>query len=371
VSVTVHTVDRNQANRFPLARLGAVGGIRFTHGADGGCLEASAELDVPPSFSHSSLTAGRLFEVFDGPVRVWIGKLAPPDRGRPWRLVAAGLAGLGARFASLDSSNLPTTTLSLAVPAAITRGLPWQPPAAYPAATLTQDAPRDLGALLAATCAAQTPPRRWGVNRDALLSLVADPTAPTYRVIGSDNIGGRAIGDYYSTIIGRYYDQTATTTAARPVIKAVIAGGSSGPLATTYGANEYVLDLTALGIIPSATAQSIVNGLLTLTAPMPIVSGALTVHPGQVHTLDGVPARLTTLTGGALYRFIGVQPDPLGGALRFDLGVDVLIGEVEYDNDSQSAVLTPVNVERPDLGSIVADYTTRIARRFGVDLAAA
>lgn len=352
MTVGVVTTDPDGSNPAHLSRYGQVGGLRYSHALPRGCITCTFTLDQPVNALPGVFAAGRLVNVYDGPLLVWGGVLGDSDPGPPRQFTGYGLASLGDRYIAVSTGTTPTTDGDTAVDQAIARGLPWRRPLSLPTATLTQGAVGTVNDLLDQLAAANG--KRWQVDAYGDLTMAADSTTPDYLLVATTTPGGRAIDNYATALYGRYTD--STTTQPKLVSAGTITDTGAGPL----GVFEQVIDLTDRGPLTAAVAGNILAGMLTLTGPRAGFSGTIPVQPGQLLTLGGMPARLSTVTPGAMVRCVGVEPDPNLGELNFDTVVDLTIAETDYDATADLLTLTPVGFEPRDFAAVLEDlYPTR------------
>lgn len=331
---SVVTEDPAGGKTYNLLGIGDVGLPRYSTSWGGGCLTAEWQMPLSVDYSHFALTPGRIAYIYDGVCPVWRGVLTDPVRGRPWQINAVGLSSLFERYYS--SSATPNT----AVDAAITRGLPLAG-----RDTLTGTGATDVGSLAdLMNLAANQTGKRWGVFADGWLTQFTDPTTVDYICIAVDTPGGRTIDDYATHLYGRYLN-----SAVSPPVPTTVAysgnPGTNGPL----GRYERIVDLTPLGPMLAAAAQTHMGGMLTLVGPRTAFTSSVTVQPGALLSPGGVPVALSTVKAGKLVRFIGCVPDPAMGELSYTTSVEVMIGQTEYDATTGLLRLTPVGLVARDL----------------------
>lgn len=354
---------------YPVDAFGQVSDLKYSKGWPGGCLTCSFNVDLPPTFNHYSAIPGGSLEVYDGPRRVWLGITDEPTRGSPWSFTGSGRASLGSGFAAIRSSDgQPTQLLSEAIPYAITRGLPWIIPSSYPTATLPQAA-TDLGDLLTQITARQTPPKRWGVDEQGRVIISADPTAITYLIVAADGFGGRDISDYYSKVSVQFVDEDLTAAAPMgTMIRSMVSANAGSNVAGKHVAREKVVDVTGWGPIDKLTvAQPLANAIAATVGAQAAYTGSMTVAPGEIQDRDGNDVWLPSLEAGRLYRTLGVQPDPASGNMFFDVSVDVLIGQVDYDGETGLATLTPMAAKERDLEGLISGIVSFVGKKNHLD----
>jgi hypothetical protein len=345
VTFGVRTVNQDGSQPFPVQMLGQVSGLRYATAWPFGCTTASFDLDVPEGFSHFALKPGRIAEVYDGIHRVWGGTVQDPQRGTPWHVQMTGCAALADDYQPLTSAAVPTADPTTAVDEAILRGLPWLRRAALPAqAGAAGQTPNSLTQVLNDATAAVT--KRWAIFADRQLITASDPTTPTYVLIAADTPGSRTVDNYVTDLYLRYYDN-ATTPA---LVKTVVASTPYRP----FGRYERLVDITAQGAISAVTAQSSANAQLAASTRNLTYSGQVLVQPGALLNRGGVPVSLSTVRAGRMIEPRGASQDPTFGELYFTTVIRWVIGDCEYDVDSDTLTLAPVGAKPNDLTSVLA-----------------
>lgn len=170
MTVLAYTAALDGTDRVPLDSLGVVSALSYATAVPGGDTTCSLSLDLPVDANPPALTSGRRLEVWDGPVRVWSGVLADPQRGTPWTVSGTGLSALGKDYLALDASGNLTTNPNTAVDQAVIRGLPWTRPAALPTPTVTVSG-ADLGSLLDAVALASG--TSWTVDANGAVTVLS------------------------------------------------------------------------------------------------------------------------------------------------------------------------------------------------------
>lgn len=340
----VVTSEQDGTKPWRLDALGAVSGLRFASASPFGCLTASFDLDIPIDTSHFALRPARLVEIYDGIGRVWSGILQDPQRGTPWRVQAVGVASLADDYQPLDASLVPTADPTVAVDRAIVRGLPWARLEALPAQVgAAGQTPNSLTQVLNDCTVAVS--KRWHLFDDRRITVSVDPTTPTYLLVAADTPGSRTVDNYVTDLYLRYYD-SATTPA---LVKTVVATTTYRP----FGRFERLVDITAQGAITAAVAQANVDAQLAASTGNLAYSGQVTVQAGSLLNLGGVAVALSSVRAGRMVEVRGASQDTFG-ELNFTTVIRWVIGECEYDVDSDTLRLTPIGAKPNDLVSVLS-----------------
>lgn len=323
-----------------------------------GMFEASWSMPLPPDFEHPLLRFGTLVELMDGPVRVGSPLiLSEPARGasfsEPWRLVANGIGreveGDGS-FYALDGAGETTTIPSVAVGAAIGRGLRWDGydssvPTASIAAEDTSESLVTVGALL--TEASDALGQRWGVGDDNMVRFLSDPTSPTWQVTPDVVALGVATDSYASAVLVRYLDDVTGSPAT------VSAPASPSAVETAYSRREYRADVTSLGPIPAATAQDFADGILAKSKGRLGWTNGFTLTSQELLTIGGVPADLGMVQAGQMVRMNGLADDLVSTSGQAWL--DVTLGEAKHTDGAPTIDLSPLGLASRDMASVVEE----------------
>jgi hypothetical protein len=350
-------ISRTSTNRVALDTIGLLGGITYSSSWPGGCLTATWTIDVPADFAHPALLPGRLVDIYAGCHRVWTGRMREPDRGAPWTCHAEGLQGICGDYVAIDNTGAGVQNPNTALAQAKVRGIPLlgSNPATLPTPTLAVNASSNLADLLNAVAAAQG--QRWGVFADQLVTMTVDPTTAHYIYLLQDSFG-RTLDGYATHIYGIYLD--SATTPPRP--KVVAASTNPATTATLpFGRIEASIDLTGDGPMTSANAQTLINSAASLLGQRLNTTGSLTIQPGQLLDVGGLPAALASLQAGQAIRLVGTSPDTVLGEVNYSVGLTFVIGEVDYDTVTDTATVTAVNAQRADWQAAIEQAWTRIA----------
>lgn len=336
-----------------LPSLGDVQAVKWSSqwgpGPSGSSL-ASCTLGVDPGRDSSLLRLSQDLAVHNNGVPVFGGEMDEPERGFPWSLSASGYARRAADFLAVDGAGAPTTNPRTAVTQAIARGLPWTNPTVFDNTALGDApvAPQSLDSLL--NNWGVTVGKRWGTDPYGVAFAQADATTPTLFL------------DAYDLPIGVTDDGLYTSVHATYVSSVDGDGNPAGygheivtdSLATSYyKTREYEMDLTSLGLISGATAAAYAAQQLALLTVPQWLSRVVT-DAEHLHNAGGNPAYLPSVAAGQVVHLYNV-PHTLGG-LRSELGLNVVLGEVEYDTENPTQItLAPVNLAVRNLADALAE----------------
>lgn len=316
--------------RLYLDTLGVISGLKWSTTFPGGCTTLECNLHLPPEFSHVALMAGRRLAVQIGVDPIWAGKLLAPERGSPWKIRGIGIASMGN-----DYRITAAASLTAAVDAAISRGLPWTRPAALSTQNVALSA-RNVTDALAAVGKAEG--KGWLVTPSGVVSMITIPTAPTLILQTSRPIMATMSG-YYTALVAIYSTGTSTTAKVTVTDTAAIA---------RFGRVEAEIDITSLGTLTSAVATTRAQAILDANKPRLRVTDPIPVAPGQLRTVGGAAVDLATVQAGTVVR---LQQGDFGREFLTEpfTPLDLLIGETLYDATTETLTITPVGETRHDL----------------------
>jgi hypothetical protein len=314
-----------------LKRIGSYDELAFSHEWPHGSALVSWVMRF--GISHLSLRAGALVEVFDGGVRIWIGRLSEPSASGEFH--AVGLWQDAKGVYALDGSGNATNTPDTAIDRAITDvAVSWTRPASLSAASWgTASEPMDLLQLLDESMAGLG--LRWYVDPDGAVRASADPTTPKYYVPHAVAGHGLALAEdnYFTHLIGRYLSGVGTY--------ATVTVGTGTPR------KEGLVDLTPMGVITAPTATTELTNRLALTGARRGFAEGLELSHGQITTPGGTAVSLTTPRAGEMVRLMGVTDlTRTGLPLPY---TDIVIGSSSYKEGDGFVRLNPVGMAARNL----------------------
>lgn len=342
--------------------LGSIGTVadltwssRWVRAGFSGCYEAAWTLDIDPNATPPYLERGAVVEIVESGIVLWAGILTEPERGEPWRLHAFGYGAEAARYICLDATAATTTRPRTAVDQAITRGLPW---IRY-AFTLSDDpftasgAPTELKYLDKLLDAwTESAGYRWAVWADKEIVCATDPATPKWILTPGAGEMGVADDEYITHLYGRYVSAVDGATPPTPTEwKTVLVGDAAA--ATRWGRVEAKIDWSKLGLMDATRAASLTQARFDRVGAR---MGWTNAVEGTAYTLaaaPGVPATLSQPRAGDLLRIHGVLNTQ--GDLAIGAAVDVVLGEVRYQDGAETVYLAPVGLVPRDFQGALND----------------
>lgn len=296
----------------------------------GGPTSASFNLDADPAAQPRHLTQGATLTTHRGGV-TWKGRVASIDRDG-WKVAADGLAALVAQ----EPVGV-VGTLDAIVDAAIANGLPLTRPASLSTTTWTNNSSGSSTDLTGVTLdqpltdVLTAEGKFWRVTLDGQIIAETAPTTPAL-IVATDMVLPLTL-NAYATRVNAIYVNTSGTTLAIQLVNAAAEA--------RFGRKPVAIDLTRLGNLSAAAATAKAQAYLDLASPRMMVSGDLTVQPGQVTTASGGAVDLALLRPGVVARvqLVTLYRDALAIPSS---AVDMLLGHVSYDADAGTATLSPV-----------------------------
>lgn len=333
----------------PVAALAAgVSEPTWSHTWPGGCYEASWScLGLPKGIASPYLYWGASVQIKVGGWTVWRGILDQPGAGMT-DFTAKGLSRMGEDWGALDNTGAVTSTPSTAITQAITDGLPWTYVTGTAPLGIPNSTPENLSKLLDISSLAAG--QRWGVDAQGIFFCSADPTTPSYHVSPGDIVMGQADDDYVTHLLGWYYTALAGTPPVPSSPAAVTVADTNA--AALYGRKWARVDLTPRGVLTSAQATSILQGMLTLGAARIGFTESLTLHTDQLLDLNGSSAPLPFLTAGFMARGHGfIAPSQSASSTSTK---DFIVGKTTYTGGEQTITLDPVDLAPRTLSDVLA-----------------
>ncbi len=397
-----------------LGQIGHVSGIDYSYSIPGGPDQLTCTLQVEPDFRTDALNPGRIVTAHRGSSCIWEGQLTEPQPAPTgWTITANGVGTYGTNFGAWYQGNLGPTLNSNGwfpdgpVDLAIARGLRWlnrgigNPAGIYtgpiqnPGSLTVTDFLNLLGTggslvweLVQPASASSWPPGPWELvvydlpsdqNGNPLVSgpaqkvqegfipnswapskwirtdrVVTSPRRPPDLFLVNTNPVARTIVADYNTIILYYQvkpDVTASSSkSAQAAVYATVFVDNPGSVAA-HGRMEYYLDVSNAGPMNSAAAQQI--GLNVLSKYIRAnFANSFAVMPGQLLNPGGVPVDLGLNWAGMVCTVQGVNAAQ-GGEVGM-APLTFIIGQYEYNDDTQTATVTPFQSVRNDLPSVIA-----------------
>lgn len=342
-SSAVRTLRPDGTDPRWLGALGHVVQMQYGSTCPGGADQFSCLLQIPANYRTPALDPGRTVEVYRGGRRQWFGRLNEPTPGTAgWSITAVGSGTLASRYAAYYA----TWNLNDPVNQAISRGLPWRNPG-IASGWLSQqpdNASQTVADHLDMICGKSA--QVWQVDRDNNLKVGAIPSVVDRLLVCTTPVA-RTIAADITTAWLKYTvadDGQGNTTYA-------LTDSFSQDDINRHGATETYADLSSAGVMSAATAQGIgANALARYQRAA--FSGPFTVRTGQYLTTGGVPVDLGTERAGRVVRLL--LSDAAYGGEQVTGEIAFTVGAYSYDDDSQTAQVTPLVSARSDFSGLLA-----------------
>lgn len=338
--LAIYSEANGGGDRIYLDMLGVVSAIRYSTVYPGGDETAQWQMTLDARRTHRALATGRRISIPYGTSTGWQGTLDNPQRGNPWQFTATGRPAEAKNYQAVAPTTGNALALNEVVDNAISRGLAWTRPSSLPSVTDAQDQSGSINLDDALTAVGQAVSQYWTLSRSLAVTMAALPTTLTYVLMASDTAGGRTLGDYATDVYVTYLDwnSNAPTTILR--------SATSRP----FGRVEKNLDITNLNAIPLAQAQAAGDSYLATNSARLRFLGAFTVTYGQLLNPGGTPVDLATIQAGSVVRILLTDPDTAAGELALG-AVQLVVGQTDYDVDSDTLTLTPMDVAQRGVGA--------------------
>jgi hypothetical protein len=380
-----------------LGEIGHVAGVNYTYSLPGGPDQFTCVLQVPPDYRTDAMDPGRIIQAYKGGSCIWEGQLTEPQPAATgWTITANGVATYGTNYAAYYSAWNSDDPVNKA----IGRGLRWQnvgignPPGIYlgpqqdPGSMTITDFLNLLctgGALTwqlvpgagtgfpAPPWIIQVVPFPTDVSGNPLISSAGGntgvewmghwkrsdlantlPRIPPDLYLVNTNPVARTINSGINTVVLRYQksaDKVATSTAKAQAATFGTTYADIPSSVAAHGRLEYYLDITNAGT--KTEAQAVQIGLNMLHKYIRAsFAGSFTVQPGQLVNNGGVPVDLGCNWGGAVVT-VQVNNAAYGGEVSM-APLTFIVGQYEYDDDTQTANISPFQFAATDMSSVVS-----------------
>lgn len=392
------------ANPKWLGQIGHVAALDYTYAIPGGPDQLTCLLQVEPNYRTDAINPGRIVTAHRGGSCIWEGVLTEPTPGVDgWALTANGCGTYGTNFGAWWQVDVPNSwSVDGPIDLAIGRGLRWKSlglngtnaytgPVQDPGSMTITDFMNLLctgGALswqlVQPPSASSFPPGPWIIDLFPLptdtsgnpiesapstqlssqlftfnrwsrsdLSSTLSRRPPDLYVINTNPVGRTITADINTVIV--YYQVTADTTATSTdtaVAATYNTAFSDIPASVSmHGRLEYYIDVTSAGVMTQPQAAAIATNVLSKYVRANF-SSSFTVQPGQLLNVGGFPVDLGCNWGGYMAS-VQVENAPAGGEVGF-APITFQIGEYEFNDDSQTATVTPYQNARADISSVIA-----------------
>lgn len=348
---------------------GHVGDLEYTtvYGdGGGGLLTASFTLGLPAGFTHPSLRQGALVQMSVGSWPICsAGILAEPDRAE-WRFTVDGVKRLAEKMAAVDGSGNPSTDLSVVIPAAVARGLPWSYYSsganALPAgavSTASEDAANlnTVRAVLDKYC--EVNGKRWRIDRHGYLRFTTDTTTATLALTPGVPSMATADDDYVMRVYTRRVSGLNTDGEPNAWAANMAEDTAAG---ARWGVSESIEDITEFGLLDTFDGQDIAAAILAAGRARPAWAEGVAPAAYQLTTLGGTEVPHWLADAGSMVRHHGWLDSD--GNLAFGGTVDWVIGSKTWRQSDGSLTLTPVGLAARTTAQVAAKQAREMQRSF-------
>lgn len=379
-------------------QLGYTQDLNYSYSSPGGPTNLTFLLAKPADYRHPAMDPGRIIQAYRGGSCIWEGiQQEPQPSATGWTISANGAGtygsvytmqytawnadnpidlaiGRGMRWANDSKIGKPTGIYlgtqqdsgSMAITdfmnlLCTSGGLYWsvEPPASssIPAPSWNirlRPFPTDLtGDPLASNASTST---SWNVQEWQRTDLKAKlPRIPADLYIVNTNPIPRTISNDYNTLVIKYMadaDKTATSTtpASAAVYKVVVVDNPASVAA--HGRNEYYLDISTSSVMSENSVVAMGQNILSHYVRANF-SQDFTIEPGQLLNNGGVPVDLAVNWCGKIAT-VQVDNAAFGGEVSYG-AVTFFIGNYTFDDDSQTATVSPYQTDKTDISNIIND----------------
>lgn len=378
-----------------LGTLGYETNVDYSWSCPGGPSNLSFTLVMPPEKRTPALNPGRVIQAFRGASCIWEGILQEPQNTTSGYDCTANGAGTYG-----DSFGTMYTTWNADEPLyeAINRGLRWQNDGIGKPAGIYLSTPQDTGSMtitdfLNQLCtggglyysveppdgacvpagpwtirlrpfpndldgnplaAGVSTPEQWSVSEWQRLDLKAKlpRLPPDLYIVNTTPISRTIANDYNSLLIK--YQVTADTTATSKVAASAATFDTivvDNPASVAqHGRVEYYLDISQAGVMTLAQVVAVGQQILQRYVRANF-SQAFSLQPGQLLNNGGVPVDLGCNWAGKVAS-VQVITQSFGGEVAYGT-INFLIGDYEYNDDTQTATITPYQSQYTDIGNVL------------------
>jgi hypothetical protein len=335
---------------------GHVVGLNFTNTYPGGASQMTCLLQVEPGYRTDALNPGRPTRIYRGASMIWDGNMMEPVPTKDgWQVQAIGIGAQSTNFCAWFNPGIGYT-LNEPVNEAISRGLRWTNPGISSGWLVT--APDD-GSFTVTDHMNQITSKAgmcWNVTRNGTLNVGAIPTVANRLLVSTAPVPRTLFGDV--TTLFLYYiasdDGNGNQTYATQIV-------SNQADIDIHGSYEQYIDLSSATV--NGTNNVLTSGYATQVGQYLLANygramwaGPFIAQPGDLMTMGGVPIDLATEQAGTVCRMM-VTNDPYGGEVVAG-AIEFVVGSYQYDDDAQTASITPMQSFRNDLGTLLSNAVT-------------
>lgn len=332
-----------------LGTLGHVQGLAYDSVLPGGDDQLSLLLQVDPGYRSDALNPGRICRAYrNSDLPLWDGNLAEAQPSQDgWQVTATGRGVQGADF----QGYYATWNLNDPINQAITRGLRWKNAGSGITSGWLLQKP-DVASFTITDHMTNITSKQgltWSVGRDGIVTVFPIPAVANRLLVCTDPVPRTLYADL-TTVYLKYTssdDGQGNTAYATTVYfnQAAI---------NVHNAHETYVDLSDAGVMSAATAQGVGKFLLSKYTRA-AWSGSFAIRPGQLMTMGGAPVDPATERAGNVYRLL-VNDAPYGGEVNAG-PIEFPGGQVDYDDDSGTSAVTPLQSYQTDIGSVLSNFS--------------
>lgn len=350
----VCTLTPQGTSRRWLGALGHINGLNYGYIYPGGPNQLSLTIGQPPQWRTDALNPGRITEVWRGGSRIWEGILDEPVPGTTgWSVTAHGAGTYGTSF----MAEYASWTVDNVINRAINRGLRWANPGVGSLGFMqSQAADASLTVTDFLNNATIQAGYLWNVDsRQGNLLSVATPPALSAvdRLLVCTVPNPRTLAAGLNTLWYTYVSSTTGSTQTDTTSSVI-----NQAAATQWGPQEQQIDMTSAGLMTAASAQANAQAILNQYMRANFTQ-AFSVYHGQYLTAGGSAVDLGTETAYPHVARLILTDGSYGGEVTAT-PVSFVVGEYVYDEDSQTAAITPYQSYKTDLQTLLTAVVPKL-----------
>lgn len=332
-----------------MGELGHNAGLKYADTLPGGPSTAGWVLQRPATFRVTAMDPGRIVRMYRGVDRIWEGLMNEPSpQGEGWQMTADGSGTYGNRFRAIYT----TFNQNDALDEAILRGLRWKK-SSFSSSGLWLGDVEDSGSQTVTDFLNSITVQggmTWHIDRrDGTLTLIALPTVVN-RILVCTTPVARTIAESVNSLYLRFQSSADNSTTGAAATYGLANSKVQADIDLHDVWEEYY-DLSENGTMSSGSAAA--NGANILKRyGRASFSDAFTVRQGQLLNAGGVPVDLGAEKAGTVCRLV-LTDFGYGGEVSA-APVSFVVGEIEYDDTTQTAQITPFQNVRNNFQSLLA-----------------
>lgn len=338
-----------------LGTLGHVTGLTYSYTCPGGPDQMQCTLQREARFRTDALNPGRIVQIYRGASMIWEGKLDEPTPGDSgWTITAHGSGTYGTDFLAVYSGAWNTNPDS-SINAAISRGMRWVnrgigSPSGIWLGQAVDSGAQTITDLLNLNCSQGG--LTWYVETRPsgnYIKVISLPTTVTNLLVAAGPVA-RTLGGDVNTIYLRY--QTSNDAILTPSVFSTTSVTEQKSI-NLHGPMEAYLDLSSANVLSAGAAQTVGNLVLqryqraSFAGPFPAGPGRLLTTGGAVVDLGmGMPQ--APMVCRLILTDFGYGGEITPAPIQF------LVGGYSYDDDAQTATITPFQYLRTSFSSLIS-----------------